>query len=321
MATTNNPLLSANAKLLDVLHEMGEFRKPTIVILHSASIAEAWKILAQHHLLSAPMDKESGGYYGFIDMFDIISFMIGQCIGSENEGQPEKFARHVLWRDWCCDRGELVTHCGGLVNSIPAISIVNCSGTNPFVCLSVQAHVSELLTKLKEGIHRVMLVDDEGCYKGIITQFDIIRLLEPCLQREGKDLASKTLAELGLDSQGTGICTVNILARTIYAFQKMAENHVSAIAVVDDDGIIQGNMSVSDLRGLAASDLGTLLMPVQEFLKEKIKQGPPAVCSSDHTLGTVVKKLLDNHFHRLWCTVRFSEETPCWCDSYSQVCL
>lgn len=56
---------------------------------------------------------------------DIVSFLIGQCVDRQHEGEEEKFGPHVSWKGWCCDRGELTTHGGDLVSSIPAIAIVS----------------------------------------------------------------------------------------------------------------------------------------------------------------------------------------------------
>lgn len=60
----------------------------------------------------------------------------------------------------------------------------------------------------------------------------------------------------------------------------MLENKVSAVAAVDDNGAIQGNISVSDLRGLAASDLGSLILPVNLFLQVRLSNFPTVMVST-----------------------------------------
>jgi CBS domain-containing protein len=111
----------------------------------------------------------------------------------------------------------------------------------------------------------------------------------------------------------------------------MVEHGVSGVAVVDDAGVLQGNISVSDLRGLAAADLGSLLLPVGRFLKvprpkpishqtdaapylrepraldynqERVKQEAPVMCSTETTFETAIHRLAHHRVHRLWCTVR-----------------
>ncbi len=84
---------------------------------------------------------------------------------------------------------------------------------------------------------------------------------------------------------------------------QMLDHKVSGVAVVDDAGVLEGNISVSDLRGLEATDLGSLLLPVSRFLKERVKQEVPVMCSAKTTFGTVLHRLVHHSLHRLWCTV------------------
>jgi 5'-AMP-activated protein kinase regulatory gamma subunit len=113
----------------------------------------------------------------------------------------------------------------------------------------------------------------------------------------------QTLAELGLNAAPKPtLFTINVMARTFYAFHQMLEHKVSGVAVVDDAGVLAGNISVSDLRGMAAADLGSLLLPVSRFLKERVKQEVPVMCSARTTFGTAVHRLVQHRLHRLWCT-------------------
>lgn len=67
----------------------------------------------------------------------------------------------------------------------------------------------------------------------------------------------------------------------------MLEKKVSAIAVIDEKGQLEGNISVSDLRGLAASDLGSLLTPVKHFLKVYRCCLVLLVLNDDHSTGEI----------------------------------
>lgn len=46
------------------------------------------------------------------------------------------------------------------------------------------------LVLILPGIHRVIVVDENGKFRGLISQFDMLALLEPCLS-VGHELASK----------------------------------------------------------------------------------------------------------------------------------
>jgi CBS domain-containing protein len=60
-------------------------------------------------------------------------------------------------------------------------------------------------------------------------------------------LAPKTLKELGLD-RCEGIVTMSINAQAIHGFWDIYFNKVSAVAVVDTNGKLLGNLSASDIR-------------------------------------------------------------------------
>lgn len=60
-------------------------------------------------------------------------------------------------------------------------------------------------------------------------------------------LGAKTLRELGL-AKSEGIVTVSINAQAIHAFWSIFFNKVSAVAVIDSEGKLLGNLSASDIR-------------------------------------------------------------------------
>lgn len=95
-------------------------------------------------------------------------------------------------------------------------SIADHSGLNPFVTMERVHHVSELLATLKRGmspglcahpirwspaafvalryiagVHRVMVLDDSGKVECLISQSDILCLLEECMKSAYPRLAEK----------------------------------------------------------------------------------------------------------------------------------
>ena len=51
------------------------------------------------------------------------------------------------------------------------------------------------------------------------------------------------------------------------ALQMMKKHDISGIAIVDADGRLLGNFSVSELRSIMVQHLGALALPVVEFLQ------------------------------------------------------
>lgn len=128
-------------------------------------------------------------------------------------------------------------------------------------------------------------------------------------------LAPMTLKQLGLD-KSEGIITMSINALAIHAFWSMHFNKVSAVAVVDTDGKLLGNLSASDIRVCLFFDLiyilqgigsterrfSSLLLPIGEFTQ---LDGPEfsnsAIgCKADTTFSEVVSLLTAKKIHRVW---------------------
>jgi CBS-domain-containing membrane protein len=88
----------------------------------------------------------------------------------------------------------------------------------------------------------------------------------------------------------------------ITGFQRMANEGVSSLAIIDKDGCFVSNLSQSDLRGLTSNLIQRVRMPVLDFLKEA-HQGavPPVVGINEETpLCDVMTKMLESKVHRVW---------------------
>ena len=107
---------------------------------------------------------------------------------------------------------------------------------------------------------------------GVVSQSDVVKLLadNPAVLGEG---ASATLEELGLDV-GAAV-TVPATTRVLEAFGHMARDHKSSLGVTDPaTGAVIGNLSASEIRGLAADQFHLLLLPVGEFILVRHNQAP-----------------------------------------------
>jgi len=116
------------------------------------------------------------------------------------------------------------------------------------------------------------------------------------------------LTELKSTAGGGGgpIVSVNTHTRALFAFIQMHTQGVSAVAVVDSQGILVGSISVSDLRSLTPTQLESLQLPVMEFLAQRHTNPPstPISCSATATVGEAVELLAAARVHRVWVVVR-----------------
>ena len=75
------------------------------------------------------------------------------------------------------------------------------------------------------------------------------------------------------------------------------ENKLEAVAVVNGEGQLTGQLSAQDLRGLAANLFPSLEKPIHEFIEKQKKAG---TCTPEIKLKEVIKLLAASGDHRLW---------------------
>jgi len=151
-----------------------------------------------------------------------------------------------------------------------------------------------------EGVHRVPVMDDTNKIVNILSQSDVIHFLAENKSKFGH-LGHLTVEELNLSSSKEAI-TMSCHAPAIQAFYLMSFNKVSAVAVVDVEGKLIGNISASDIRGLVREKFPALLKPIPEFFCELTghESKPVISCKNSTTLLELVKIMDDNRIHRVW---------------------
>jgi len=87
------------------------------------------------------------------------------------------------------------------------------------------------------------------------------------------------------------------------ALKKIIGDSCTGAAVVDENGKVHANFSISDLRGIATSRhyIGTLMdLSVENFLKETKRFAKlPVELSENNTLGDVIHEMTRHHIHRV----------------------
>ena len=78
------------------------------------------------------------------------------------------------------------------------------------------------------------------------------------------------LLTFAIKSRYAKVITINQAEKAVEAFKAMHKHGVSAVAVVDDNGLLVGNISNTDLKviGYDAALLSQLFIPITEFLSK-----------------------------------------------------
>jgi len=98
------------------------------------------------------------------------------------------------------------------------------------------------------------------------------------------------------------VITINESKQAIEAFKLMHEKNVSAIAVVNDEDALVGNISSSDLKtiGSDAKLLSNLFLPIPEFVKLLPGHDHTIAVTPSATFAEVVTKLDSARVHRVY---------------------
>lgn len=271
-------------------------QQQVVVLPEDSTIEQAFKVLATAKVLSAPVyDAERREYVGLVDMFDLLKEVLRAC-SQDREVQTATQTVHL--QSWCTDAATLMRK-GKEVAHQPISIVMDSSEENPICTVSLNTPLPELLVGFQRGVHRAIVIDDTQKLQRIVSQSDVIRFVSEYIEYYGP-LGQTQLQEVGLGQHP--VITVNQKARAVNAFHILQENKVSAVAVVDDSGVLVANLSISDLRGLDLDRLGDLMLSIPAFLLKTRKQSllPPIICRPHTTFETVVLKLASTRVHRIW---------------------
>jgi len=166
--------------------------------------------------------------------------------------------------------------------------------------------------------HRVVVVNDQGDLVNVITQSRLIQFISNIVDSIPK--CKKSLTELKMDNKSL-VCVLE--NQTAYeAFRIMKERNMTGLAVINSNGALLGNISISDLKLISyrPSYWSFLSKTVVEYL-QAIRSNPdtkirshvfalledssskyPLVlkCRPHHSLGFVIRMLAYYRVHRLY---------------------
>jgi len=265
-------------------------------VMATDSAFHALGLLRKSNVLSAPvLDKECNEYIGFVDMVDLVQLIVDEF--TETELQGESLLSLVEMSD--------------TFQKTRVKDIINLSSRDPFVPVQDGSSLFSVIEVMaKHKVHRVPLIDHQGRVSNLITQSAIVSYLAMHLPELGP-ITEKTVAEFLPGHKE--VITVDINARAIEAFKSMVEHKVSAVGVVDEEGKLTGNISVKDIRVVAANPrfIQRLYWDVREFLfkinSERVNIVNPAIsCSAKDTWGQVIQRLAASKVHRIYVVANFT---------------
>lgn len=274
--------------------------KPVIEIDSKTTIIDAFKVLVDNHILSAPIyNADAHKYVGFFDMCDFGTYLV-ETIKDTAPGAPHEPPKSFV------DVGELLEFVGKIhPTTLDAVS--NLSGRDEFTTVNTGAPLLDVLTLLSKGQHRVVALDAEtGRAKAIVSQSAVLKFIADKGKHVLEGLHGKHLKDVGL---GVGQKLVSVYSDepVMKAFEIMRDNNLSGIPLMNRNGTVDTSISWTDLRVAVQSPKFnfrdcTALEFVQRSRSLDSAMEKPAVCvaTPETSIEHVIGKLAATGLHRLF---------------------
>jgi len=246
--------------------------------------------LKKENISSVPVFSEDKQIYvGLVDMLDVMGVT---ALGIKDENS-------IL------DYHELYNKFAFSVDTVGEI-IAQSHRSRNIVILDVGESIQSAMDVLGENHRLLIRTRDVNTGKNtfkLLSQMDIVKYLSKNINLGSK--GNMRLEQLGLANPlGSEVITVSKHTKATNAFNIIYREQIGAVAVVDDDGVLLANLSISDLMGISDQNIGNVMLPVLEFLQKTNGERPavPVTCKATDHLEDILPKILTAHVHRLWVT-------------------
>jgi len=282
-----------------------------VTLNDSNSISTAIEILSQKNISSAPViNSNTGQTIGSLDLLDLVTFTCAK-LGTEKLDiyTSEKQA---------------------LAFSKPIADILNISGRNPWKCAMYKASLAELVELLSErDCHRIVIKNEANDLVGLVTQSKVVEYIYHHADKF-PELMKKKVSELW--KMTNNVQTINCHKFVVDAFNCICEKGISGVAVVDDMGVLVGNISAGDIKRIQLSPpmqlvydiyeqignflnlLDTSKMSISEknqktFMAE-LPSFTPIYVTPENTMEEILHLLTLKHIHRVYVVESKLQQKP-----------
>jgi len=291
--------------------------RPVITVRSDEEPIVAFKRLVDNRILSAPvLDVRSHKYCGFLDVRDMVSFVV--TISDFEEAKKQEEDEHKkLQSQMLSDttprhdffvrsmaKHQRVDQATMYQDPKEGFSCKYLAARNKFVPVKSTDSlfkVAELLANPK--VHRVPVLNEENQLVDIISQSTMLKYIQKHVQDLEPGM-SVTLEQLGMARKP--VATVKSTDTALEVFRVLSMTGRSGLAIVDEDGALVANISASDMKLFIANPSFSLLQtPIIEYLniirRQKLKETVPVVIvKQHHTLAKVIRKLVATGMHRVF---------------------
>jgi CBS-domain-containing membrane protein len=264
------------------------------------NITEVWKGLAAHNFLSVPvLQKTKNKWYGFVDIYDIVKFVI-EFFGVEGKKLQDS-------EDWLKLVESSEEFSKKTVNDIMKYPLSKRNPFNPIHSGYSLLTAVEALAR-EPGLHRIPIIDQDRKLITVISQSQVVQILYKNLDIIGEK-KNKPVGQM--DRYLEQVFTIHEEATAVDAFKMMVELNVSGLAVIDKEGKLTANIAMKDLKAVSTDTrlFWRLFQTVHNFLQKVRKENSETggdrprttvTVKAEDTLETVIRRLTEHSIHRIY---------------------
>jgi len=275
-----------------------------ITVSSNCTIERTLEVLEKNNISCVPVVNSEYKTYRLVDMLDIVSFVM---VVDENDiplSQTDFLTLLAKEKHF----------------KTPVSKVADLSSRNPFHPISHSAPLLQAVELFSCGFHRVPIYEGKNFFN-LFTQSQFLRFLADNLYLLS-DFGDKSCIELQLgtlSSKRDQIIQISPSEPAIEAFRMIRKYNLSAVAVVNEEGYFIGQVSASDLKGLAIGGLDSdytlrsLLVPLSQYLpnlrKSQNKEPDYMVwVSSTLSLNNLILYMNKHEMHRVYVLENTSEK-------------
>ncbi|RIA95838.1 hypothetical protein C1645_688553 [Glomus cerebriforme] len=276
-----------------------------VIIDGNTAIEAACDTLIKNNVSSAPVyDNKTKSYVGMFDWADVMTYLL-IVLKKKDILEQQRKSDEELTSEFN-DLLRLAIQC----QPIPVRLASDLSNRNPFYSVLPETSLLQVVELFGSGTHRVAILDADGNMKGILTQSKVVNYLYQNVTKfpQIEQLFPKLLHDLDIGK--STVISAQADSFVLDALTMMNKNSLSSIAIVDNDGVLLGNISMTDVKYILRSYSHSLLWRTcQQFVSHvRSRQGledgqdkyPVFDVRLTSTLGFTIAKLVATRAHRIW---------------------
>jgi len=293
----------------DIIFDKNEL----IEVTTDMKVEDAAELMKNRDIIAVPVfDQNINAYVGILDIFEVMRFT---TVGF--------FEQDVFKDDHFTEFEYSLESVGDLIKKSQNSRRIHVFESSDPIIMAIRQLSS---TKY----HALVKIFDEKTFKKsyrLLTRYDLVHFINKHSDKLARILDQR-INEIGLvNPLGSTVVSVSTKDKTSDGFLKMFYNNIHAVAVVDELGVLVGNLSSSDLRGLSRENIDNIKLPPLEFLNSMQGLFHPVTCKPESHLNEVINKSISAKVHRIWVTdsgekplgvVTFTDILKCFVEDQSQ---